>query len=60
MKTEQFFFYKSKGFLRGLFTMGQIELRANICAVDTPDIIISRDYRRNISWRVSLWLNCYV
>ena len=43
MKTEQKILYKSKGFLRGLFTMGQIELRANICAVDTPDIVISRE-----------------
>ena len=29
-------------------------LRANICAADTPDIVISRDDRREISLRVSL------
>ena len=29
-------------------------LRANICAADTPDIVISQDDRREISLRVSL------
>jgi len=48
MKSKQFFFYKSKGFLRGLIKVGQIHFFtcANICAISTPDIVISRDERR--------------
>ena len=53
MKSKQFFFTNPKDFY---VVNGRTDtfLRANICATDTPDIVISRDERREISLRVSL------
>ena len=49
-----FFFCKCNGFLRGLILLGRQFLRANIRATDTPDIVISRNERKKVSFRVSL------
>ena len=55
MKTKQ----KKKLQIQRIFTWSNYGgtdtfLRANICATDTPDIVIFRDERREISLRVSL------
>ena len=51
---QNFFFCKCNGFLRGLILLGRQFLRANIRATDTPDIVISRNERKKVSFRVSL------